>query len=115
MAPLVLSIFGAIKVGFSGTSESSCYVRVGQTLRERGDELDDAVVAFYMMPGTKTVVHAAIETEDGVLIDERHAPPHFRDSDGRQIRNDVTRSVLVVSAVLGWLRSQQEQAPQLNT
>lgn len=104
MQPLIV-VFGKIKTGFSGVPDTSCYTHVGLTLRERGTELTTVVVALYTVPGTHTYVHAAIETEDGILIDERQAPPHFRDADGRPARSDMARAIVPVPAVLGWLQS----------
>ena len=103
MQPLSV-VYAKMKTGFSGSLDSSCYNRVGRVLRERGDELTDAVVALYAVPDRETYLHAAIETPDGRLIDERQAPHRFRDADGRVARDDVTRSIVPVPQVLDWLR-----------
>lgn len=102
MQPLSI-VFAKIKHGLDGAQDSSCYNRVGRMLRAHGDELSDAVIAFYALPGRDSYNHVAIESPDGVLIDERKAPPGFRDANGRAHRSDMTRSVLRVPDVLAYL------------
>jgi len=105
-----------IKLGFTSEVEDtpSCYARVGRMLRTNSDALvkDAAIVALYATPISKVYVHAAIETQDGVLIDEwfSQPPPYkFREADGRFVRSDMKRVVLTVSSVVAWLRANDAQ------
>jgi len=104
MEPLSV-VLNKIKLGFAGEMDTSCYHRIGRTLLVHGDELlaMDAVVALYAPAVTKLYVHAAIETIDGVLIDEKERHANLRDADGRITRLD--RIVLHVSSVMAWLRA----------
>ena len=107
MQPLYV-ILNQIKIGFSGTiDETSRYNYIGHVLQRRGDVLrDTAVVAFYSAPSSKDYVHAAIETAEGALIAERFAPQDFRDHEG-WVTQDMVRTTLFVSAIIGWLESSQ--------
>lgn len=95
-------VYLKMKQGFEGELDTSCYNFVGRLLRERGDQLSDAVVAFYGIGNYYN--HAAVETKDGRLIDERRAPPKLRGADGRCQRHDMIRNVLPVPSVLALLR-----------
>ena len=108
MQPLAAALT-KVKLAYdTGTVDSSCYNRVGRVLRTRGETLTDAVVALYAAGSGHSYTHVAIETVDGVLIDERHSqppPPAFRDTAGRITRPDMTRYVIPVADVLEWLRA----------
>jgi hypothetical protein len=108
MQPLA-SVLAKINLGYAtGVVDSSCYNRVGRVLRTRGETLTGAVIALYAAGRGSSFAHVAIETMDGVLIDERHSQPPpqaFRDATGRVTRADMTRHVICVSDVLDWLRA----------
>ena len=103
MQPLAVVLTKIKQAYDSGSVDTSCYNRVGRVLRVHGDELGHAVVALYGL--SPRYAHAAIESLDGTLIDERRAPPGFRSSDGRCARTDIPRAVLSVAEVLQWLRT----------
>jgi hypothetical protein len=104
MQPLYVKL-NQIRVGFNGTAEPTCYQHVGSVLRRRGDELGNAVVAFYTIPSaSESYTHVAIENQGGQLITEAAAPAKFRNADGWVVVDHV-RTELVISTVMNWLRS----------
>lgn len=98
----ILEVYLKMKQGFEGNLDASCYNFVGRALRDRGERLLDAVVAFYGFGNHYN--HAAVETTDGQLLDERQPPHNFRGPDGRCQRTDMPRTVLPVPTVLALLR-----------